>query len=91
MEILQQSSTSWLVSSESDPAAVHVVTFYRSETGRFMAHCSCTDFSCRHEPRIKHGGSVRANCCKHIRAVVEWLAWAAAERLTELYPEGIEP
>ena len=38
--------------------------------------CSCEDFVCRHGPNIRKGGHpVQYNCCHHVAAVMEYLAW----------------
>ena len=88
MKIAQDGPLSWLVESESNPLEVHTVTLYRSPEGRTLAHCSCTDFETRRAPNLRRGGSLRANHCKHIGAVAEFIKWAAIDRMVELFDEG---
>ena len=88
MQCTQDGPLSWLVESESDPGVIHTVTLYKGDDGRARGYCDCEDFGFRHLPKLRRGGSLKANHCKHIRAVVEELKWRAVEVLVETFDEG---
>ena len=88
MKIEQDGPLSWLVESDSDPGVVHCVIFHKGPRAKATVYCSCRDFECRHGPRLRAGGSMRANACKHIKAVAEHIKWLAIERMVEMFDEG---
>ena len=88
MQCTQDGPLSWLVESETDPGIIHTVVLSKGQDGKATAWCDCEDYQFRHLPKLRRGGSMRANSCKHIKAVVEELKWRAVEVLVETFDEG---
>ncbi len=88
MKIEQDGPLSWLVESESEPEIPHQVTLFLVPGGKAGAWCSCTDWKCRHEPKVRRGASIRQESCKHIRAVVDEIKWMAVEELVRHFDTG---
>lgn len=88
MHITQDGPLSWLVDSDTDPGIVHNVTLFKGANEQAQAYCDCEDFQYRHWPKLRRGGSLKANHCKHVGAVIESLKWRAVDVLVEAFDEG---